>query len=378
MPGSIRVARLSGIPIGIHPLWFLVVGLITLSLGADYYPGRIDGIEPGIAYALGFASALLLFASVVLHELGHSLVARRYGIEIQEIDLWLLGGVAVMKEGPHRPEEELRFALAGPAVSVVIASAFALLALALSGTQLHELQAVAEYQAVVNALIVGFNLLPAFPLDGGRVARALLWRRTGDKARATITAATVSRAFAWGFITLALLSLLVGAVGGLWLGIIGLFLLIASRAEASGMRVHQAFEGHRAGELMSHPVVAIPGNLTIEEAVRRYFVPYRYTAFPVVDHAGKALGLLTLDRVKAARPSERASLLVAALADHNQDLQVDEDQDVAQLLERPAFVRAGRAIVTGSRGEPNGIVSITDVQRALRAAALTEASEDSR
>jgi CBS domain-containing protein len=220
---------------------------------------------------------------------------------------------------------------------------------------------------------VGFNLLPALPLDGSRVARALLWRRTGDKARATSVAAAASRAFAWGFITLAVISLMLGAAGGLWLGVVGFFLLIASRAEASGAQVRQLFEGRRAGQLMSRPVVTVPGDLTLEEAVRSYFVPYRYTAFPVVDHVGRLIGLVSLDRVKAAPPSERPSLLVAATADRDSDLIVGEGEDVADLLERPAFARVGRAIVTGPGGEPVGILSITDVQRALRAAALSSA-----
>jgi Zn-dependent protease len=374
MPGSIRITRLAGIPLGIHPLWLVVVALITWSLGADYYPARVDGIDPGIAYMLGLVSALLLFTSVVLHELGHSLVARRYGIEIQEIDLWLLGGVAVMKEGPRHPEEELRFALAGPAVSAAIAALFALVALALSSTSLVELQAVAEYQAVVNTLIVGFNLLPALPLDGGRVARALLWRRTGDKTRATVVAAGASRGFAWFFMTLAVLSLLAGVPSGLWLGLIGFFLLIAARGEASGAQVRQLFEGRSAGQLMSRPVVTVPEGITVEEAVRAYFVPYRYAAFPVVDRAGRLIGLASLERVKAVPAPERASLLVAAIADRDRDLVAGEDADVADLLERPAFVRVGRAIVTDRDGTPMGILSITDAQRAVRAATLDSTS----
>jgi len=143
MPGSIRVARVAGIPIGIHPLWFAVVALITWSLGAAYYPEVIDGIAPLAAYALGLASALLLFASVLLHELGHALVARRYGIRIDEIDLWLLGGVAVMRDGARRPGEELRFALAGPAVTVVVAIVSGALALLLAGVGIYGVTAYA-------------------------------------------------------------------------------------------------------------------------------------------------------------------------------------------------------------------------------------------
>jgi CBS domain-containing protein len=276
-----------------------------------------------------------------------------------------------MKEGARDPRDELRFALAGPAVSVAIASLFALLAVVLSGTSLVELQAVAEYQAVINVLIVGFNLLPAFPLDGGRVFRALLWRRTGDKATATAIAARTSRAFAWGFITLGFVSLLLGAPSGLWLGVIGFFLLLASGAEAGEARMRRLFEGNRAGQLMSRSVVTVPGELTVDEAVRNFFVPYRYTAFPVVGHRGEVIGLVSLGRVKAVPTSERPSLLVATIADPNPALIVGEHEDVADLLERPAFRLVGRAIVTGPDGRPVGLLSVTDVERAIRAAALT-------
>lgn len=255
MPGSIRVARIAGIPLGIHPLWFAVVALITWSLGAAYYPEEIAGIAPLAAYALGLASALLLFASVVLHELGHALVARRYGIRIEEIDLWLLGGVAVMRDGARRPREEMRFALAGPAVSVVIAVVCGAIALLLSYTSLTAAQALLEYQAAVNLLIVAFNMLPAFPLDGGRVARAFLWARKGDKVAATVVAAALGRVFAFGFIALGAVALAVGIPSGFWFALVGLFLLLASRAEVEQARIQEIFAGRRANQLISHPAV---------------------------------------------------------------------------------------------------------------------------
>ena len=378
MPGSIRVARVAGIPIGIHPLWLVVVALITWSLGAAYYPEVIDGIAPLAAYALGLASALLLFASILLHELGHALVARRYGIRIEEIDLWLLGGVAVMRDGARRPEEELRFALAGPAVTVVIAIVCGALALLLSLTSLTAARVLLEYQAVVNIAIVAFNLLPAFPLDGGRVARAVLWQRKGDKVAATTVAAAVGRVFAIGFIALAAVALAAGIPTGFWFALIGFFLLLASRAELQQARIQEIFAGRRAEQLISHPAVVLPGDLTVEEAIRDYFVPLGYTAFPVADPAGRPLGLLSLATVHRVPAAERSRVSVADLADRNPDLFVERDEDVAEVLGRPAFVRVGRAIVVGPSGEARGLLSITDVERALRATALAPGGNGSR
>ena len=194
--GGVRIGQLAGIPISIHPLWLVIVALITWSLGASYYPDEVSGISSAAAYGLGLLSALLLFASILLHELGHALVARRYGVEIEGIQLWLLGGVAQMKGSSHRPEEELRFALAGPGVTTFIALVFGLAALALPASAPDALVALLAYQAMVNSAILVFNLLPAFPLDGGRVLRSLFWRRTGSVAQATSAAASIGRALA--------------------------------------------------------------------------------------------------------------------------------------------------------------------------------------
>jgi Zn-dependent protease len=212
---SIRLGRLAGIPIGLQPLWLLIVALITWGLGDAYYPDEVPGIAPAAAYALGLVTALLLFASILLHELGHAVVARRHGVEIEEIDLWLLGGVARMKGYPHGAGDELRFALAGPAVTLVVAAVFWLLAAALPASTPAAIEALIAYQAFVNTVILVFNLLPAFPLDGGRIARALIWSRTRDMDRATSIAATIGRGFAYAMIALGLVGAAAGGAGGL-------------------------------------------------------------------------------------------------------------------------------------------------------------------
>lgn len=365
---SLRIGRLAGIPIGVQPLWLAIVALITWSLGAVYYPDRVDGIAPAAAYALGLLSALLLFASILLHELGHSLVARRHGVEIEEIDLWLLGGVARMRGYPKTAGDELRFALAGPAVTLAIAVLFGVIAAVLPAGAPAALRAVVEYQLIVNAAIFVFNMLPAFPLDGGRVARALIWERRGDLSGATTAAAAIGRAFGYGMVGFGALSAVAGAAGGIWLAAIGLFVIFAARAEEDGLKVRTAFAGRKAGRLMAFPAISIPGGLSVAEAVERYFVPYRYTAFPVTD-GEHPVGLIDISHVEAVPAVRRDATRVAEAAIVDPGLVVGEHQDIAELLELPSFQRAGRAIVRTDGGEL-GIVSRTDVERALRAQEL--------
>lgn len=362
---SVRIGRLAGIPIGIQPLWLLIVALITWSLGASYYPEAAPGIAPLPAYALGLLSALLLFASILLHELGHAVVARRHGVEIAEIDLWLLGGVAKMAGYPKTAGDELRFALAGPMVTLVIALVFGGAAAAMPASSADALRAVIEYQAFINAAILVFNLLPAFPLDGGRVARALIWGRTGDLRRATATAALIGRGLGYGMIGLGIFATAAGAVGGLWLAVVGFFVVMAARAEEGGLRVRTAFAGRAAARFMSFPAVTVPADLTVAEAVERFFVRYRYTAFPVVD-GDRVIGLLNVDAVQALAPGDRAAKVVREIAISDPGLFAGEHDDVAELLERPAFQQLGRLIVVTRTGAV-GILSVTDVNRALRA-----------
>jgi Zn-dependent protease len=368
MSRSVRIGRLAGIPIGVQPLWLLIVALITWSLGAVYYPDRVSGIAPLAAYSLGLASALLLFASILLHELGHSLVARRHGVEIEEVDLWLLGGVARMSGYPKAAADELRFAAAGPAVTLAIAVLFGLIAAALPSSTPAALRALVDYQLFVNAAILVFNLIPAFPLDGGRIARALLWMRSGDIAKATHAAAGLGRVIGWGMVGLGLVATALGVLSGLWLALVGVFVAGAAKVEENGLLVRTAFSGREAGKLMSFPALTIPAATTVEEAVRDYFAPRGYTAFPVLD-GERLVGLVDVAAIERVPAGERGAVTVGEVAAYAPGLVVDEHQDVAELLERPAFERVGRAVVVTREGG-FGILSITDVRRVLRALEL--------
>ena len=366
--GDLKIGRLAGIPISIHPLWLLIVALITWSLGSTYYPDQVSGIAPAAAYGLGLASALLLFASILLHELGHAIVARRYGVEIEGIELWLLGGVAKMKGSAHRASEELRFALAGPAVTVVIAVVFGLAVLALPASTPDAVIALLAYQALINAAILVFNMMPAFPLDGGRVLRAILWQRSGSIERATTSAARVGRGFGYGMIALGFLGVFAGAPGLLWLGLIGFFLIVAGRAEESSVALKSTFSGLGLRRVMAVPAMTLDADTTVADAVRDSFATLGYHAFPVIEN-GRPIGLLTLDQVQAASAERRTTSRVGDLADRDPSVFVDEDVTVEQLLGNPAFQRHHRAVVRCHGGQI-GILSATAIDRAVRARSM--------
>ena len=367
---TLRIGRLAGVPIGIQPLWLAIVGLITYSLGHDYFPDQDPGLSSTAAYALGLLSALTLFAGILAHELGHAVVARRRGVEVEEIDLWLLGGVSRLHGEPQEPGDELRFALAGPAVTAVLLAIAVALRLALDSVLGDWGRAALDYQVFVNALILGFNLLPAFPLDGGRVARSLLWLRSGDRERATDQAAAIGRAFGIGLVILGVLTFASAGVGGLWLALIGGFLILAGRAEAQQLHIQHALTGITAAELMSAPVMTVAASATVEEAVSRGFAVHLYGALAVVDDGGRAIGLLPLRTVRAVPAARRAAVSVREAMAADPGLLVDPEMLVTELLRRPEFLRVGRAVVVDGDGRPVGIVSITDVQRRIQAEEL--------
>jgi len=367
------MGRLAGIPIGIHPLWLVVVALITWSLGSEYYPAEVDGLSTAAAYGLGFASALTLFAGILLHELGHAVTARRAGIEVQEIDLWLLGGVARISGEPHRPRDELRFALAGPLVTFGLVVAFAAARIVLGSGGPSWVRALLDYQLYVNGLILGFNLMPAFPLDGGRVLRAELWRRSGSRRDATMRAAAVGRGVGYVLAGLGVLSFLAGAPGGLWFALMGGFIVLAARAEEQGEVVDAALTGRTVAELMSSPAIAIGADASLHDAAQ-LFAAHLYTTFPVVAADGRAVGLLTIDAVRHVPAGRRDQVTVGEVAVDDAGLLVSPDMPLIEAVRLPAFQRLGRLVAVDVDDRVVGILSTTDVHRVLRARELADAS----
>ncbi len=365
---TLPLGRLAGIPIGVQPAWVLIVALITWNLGHSYFPEQDAALSEAAAYVLGFVSALGLFAGILLHELGHAVVARRRGLVVDEIDLWLLGGVARMHGEPRTPRDELAYALAGPAVTAAILAVMGALSVALGTAGPDWIAALIAYQVLVSAAILIFNLIPAFPLDGGRVLRALLWGQFGDQRRATHAAAAIGRTFGYLLVGLGLFSFAGGAgVGGLWILLIGGFIVMAASGEEQGELTQHALANLTVADLMSSPASTLASDLTIAEAIHQGFTQHLYSSFPVVDAGGRALGLVSLRDIRATPPAARGSLRVAGVMINDPRLLVDPALPITELLLLPEFARHGRVVAVDDRdGRPVGLLSVTDIHRRLQ------------
>jgi Zn-dependent protease len=378
---SIQLARVFGIRIGVDYSWFFILFLIIWTL-SDYY----DDVAPGSsAFLLATISALLFFLSILLHEFGHAIVAIRNGIPIQGIDLWLFGGVAKLGRDSDSPGVEFRIAVAGPVVTLVIAAVcMGLGALISSPEEVVESSrfddttsgatlAVLGYLTSINLIVLFFNLIPGFPLDGGRIARAIAWKITGDRNRATRFAGVLGRFVGWAMVGFGIFMVIAwnNLVGGIWLGFIGFFL-----AQAAGSAVAQAdfadrIGGIRVSDVMDAEPVAVPDALPLDQAEQEFFLRYGWPWFPVVDRTGRLVGVVTQEAIASVPERERRTRAVASVMardDGDSGLRARVEDPLADLLGRDGLARLGAVMAVDGDGVLRGIVTIEAVQRALRTA----------
>jgi Zn-dependent protease/CBS domain-containing protein len=288
------------IPIRINPSWVLIYGLITWTLAAGYFPRQLPGLEPLAYWANGLLAALLLFVSVLIHELAHSVVAMRHGLTVHGITLHLLGGVSQLEGEPPDPRTEFRVAAVGPLASFAIAFGLWLVRLAVESAWGD---AILTYLLFVKVAIGVFNLIPGFPLDGGRLLRAIAWNATGDFSRATAMASRVGGAVAIGLVALGVLQAFAGALlNGLWLVLIGLFLRQAAQASYSEVTLRAALGSLPVADVMTRDVVTVPWRATVGDLVRQFW-DHHVTSFPVVDGA-IVRGIATVRDAARVPPAE--------------------------------------------------------------------------
>ena len=378
--GSIKLARVFGIRIGVEPSWFLVLFLIIYLLTGFWR----DEFSANTAFALAVASALLFFASVLLHELGHAAVAKRNGIGIVGIDLWLLGGVAKMDRDTGSAGVEFRVAAAGPAVTLLIAAVcFGLGSLIAGGGGAvdsarfeavagDEVRALLGYLTIVNLTLLVFNLIPAFPLDGGRIARAIVWWRTGDRTKATKVAARLGRGFSFLMIAFgAYLALVQEAlVDGIWLAFVGYFLGQSATQAEKQSELTSRIDGLRVADVMDSEPVAVPADLTLDRAHDEFFLRYGFPWFPVTDPDGRFSGLVTRESVEAVPEADRADRAVASVmaADPREEksgMRVGLEEPLEALLGLEGLTRLGAIMAVDPEGRLRGVVTIDQVRRAL-------------
>jgi Zn-dependent protease len=368
---SLQLARILGIRVGVHATWFVVLFLAILWLQGSFEDVLGDSTQGFVAAAL---AALLFFGSILLHELGHALAARREGIEVAGIDLFFFGGVMKMSRDTTTPGQEFRVAVAGPLVTLGIVLVAGVISVALEGPSgfwdAARLSGSGSFADVVvafvvsmNLVLLGFNLIPAFPLDGGRIARSIAWRITGERAKATRAAAGLGQLFA-------ALLMVYGAYlvfarsdtfGGLWSFFLGWMLGGAARAAVAQSAVTQRLEGVTVADVMDSDPVTIPADLPIRRAYDEFFLRYQWPWFAVVEDDGRLAGLAHRAAVESS-PQELPVRAIAAAGD-----EVPADAPLEALLGSEPLRRLGALMAVDAEGRLRGVITVEQVSRALQA-----------
>jgi Zn-dependent protease len=362
MDGNFSIGRFGGVEVRLHWSLLAVFALIVWSLADGVFPSENPGLSDGTYLAMAIVAAFLFLASILLHELGHSWVARREGIEVDSITLWLFGGVAQFKDRFTSAGAEFRVALSGPLVSIGLGVVFVLIAIA---SLPSAVDGVAAWLGYINLVLAAFNLLPASPLDGGRVLHAALWRAKADYAWATRVASEIGQGFGYLFIALGLVMFVFqGSFSGAWLAFIGWYLLQGARAEARYVATEQALGGVRVRDLMVRQPVTVDADSTIGRFMDEVAWSQRFTTYPVLERA-RPVGLLAFASVAAVPRSEWDTQRVRdTMIPLDQVPLLTEDETAVDALADLSAPRANRGLVVDN-GHLAGLLSITDLARAL-------------
>jgi Zn-dependent protease/CBS domain-containing protein len=362
MDGNLSVGRFGGVELRLNWSLLAVVALIVWSLAEGVFPEMNPRLSHPTYIGMATVAALLFLASIALHELGHSWVARREGIEVDSITLWLFGGVSQLKGRFASPGAEFRVAVAGPLVSIVLGVLFVLIALAGAPSSVD---GVAAWLGYINLILAAFNLLPAAPLDGGRVLNAVLWRAKGDFAWATRVASEVGQVFAYLFIALGIaMFIFQGSFSGAWLAFIGWFLLQGAKAEARYVATEQALGGLRVRDLMARHPVTVDADSTVGRFMDDVASSQRFTTYPVLD-GDRPVGLLAFASVAAVPRSEWDTRRVRdTMIPLDEVPLLTEDELAVDALQELSAPTGNRALVIDN-GHLAGLLSITDIARAL-------------
>jgi Zn-dependent protease/predicted transcriptional regulator len=360
---SLKIGKLFGIPIEVNLSWIVIFGLISYSLGAQWFPKvpQSAGAPQWEFYLLGAITALLFFFSIVLHELSHSLVARAEGGHVDKITLFIFGGVAQIDDEPTTAGREFLMAAAGPGMSIVIALA-ALIAFAVTSSAGLPwwVWSPLQYLAAINFFVGVFNLLPGFPMDGGRVLRSILWGLSRDLLSATRWAVRVGQFIGWSLVVLAVVTALNGNLSFVWLGLIGWFITTLAGQAYRQQVLRSRTSAVAVGEIMSRDPESIDASESLEDAIGEHFLGKGHSRYPVVQD-GSVVGLITLPDVKTVSRSEWHSTRVGDVA--NKDLGglvVAADTPVDKVLQRLSSDKPGALLVVGD-GHLVGIVTRADV-----------------
>jgi len=373
MRPSVRLGRIAHIEVGIHWSVLVIMVLLVWSLAGATLPELAPGSSDSVYWLVAVIGVLLLFASLLAHELAHSVVAERRGVSVDGITLWLLGGVSQLHGEAKTPRDEFDITAAGPLTSVALAFGFgaiAALVAAIGGPTV--LVAGLGWLAAINGLLAVFNLIPGAPLDGGRLLHAAVWHRSGDRARATMVATRAGGRVGYTLIGLGIVLLLLGDLSAAWFVLLGWFLLAASRAEATHELLYGALAGVRVRDVMTPRPIVAPEDVPLSTLVDDWFLGHDCSAFPLVADDGTVTGLITLARVKSTPRHDWDRVTARDVAEPLESLATGApNEPFPEMLERMSGATGGggRALVFDA-GSLVGIITPTDVQRAVDLAAL--------
>ncbi|MBE0476644.1 MAG: site-2 protease family protein [Coriobacteriia bacterium] len=364
---SIRIGSFFGIPVEVNATWFAIFFLFAFLLGFTYFPEQFPGQPLWVDIARGVLTAVLFFASVVVHELSHSLVARAGGVRISRITLFIFGGVAQMEEEPKTPGREALMAFAGPGMSLLLSAVFFLAYVLSANAGAPDLVwAPLQYLAIINLAVAVFNLMPGFPLDGGRVLRAAVWGVTGDLLKSTRWASRAGQFIGYSLVTLAVVAyVFFQSLDFLWIGLVGWFIASIAGNAYRQQLIRSRLADVTVGGVMSPEPVVVPAGITLERLAHDYFLGQRHSRYPVRDD-GQVVGLITLAEAKTVPREQWGDVLVKDVADLDLGrLTVRRNQPLDEVLERLGPEEPGALLVVED-GALTGIVTRSDVIRQLR------------
>ena len=359
----VNLFKLLGFQVRVDLSWIIIAILITWSLSTGFFPFQIEGLDNRTYWIMGVVGALGLFLSIIVHEFSHSLVARKYGLHMKGITLFIFGGMAEMPEDPPSPKAEFMMAAVGPLSSIVIAIVFYIIYSAGVATNIPPpVNGVIFYLAIINGLLAAFNTVPAFPLDGGRVLRSILWGIKGNLRWATRVSANIGSGFGVFLILLGIFSILGGnLIGGMWWFLIGMFLYSAAQSSYQQLVTRKALEGEYVHRFMTTEPITVSPDLTITEVVEDYIYRHHHKMYPVVSGAGKVEGCITTSQIKEVPKAEWQSKRVGDIAARcDKENTIHPDTDAVQALSAMNQTGNSRLMVIED-DKLVGIISLKDL-----------------
>jgi len=364
---GLRLFRILGIQISLNYTWFIVFGLIAWSLASGYFPSRYPDLNRSAHWVMGFLGAFFLFLSVLVHELTHSYIAKKEGIEVKEITLFIFGGVSQLTKEPEDSKKELKMAIGGPLSSLVLALVFWILSLTTRPSpNLRLFAGLLGYLAFINLSLAIFNLIPGFPLDGGRVLRAIYWGKTGSLKKATRIASETGKWIGVGIILMGLFLIMMGnLIGGFWLVIIGIFLRSAAEGGLQQVVMKGALEGVKVRALMSRNMISVPSSFHINQLVEDYFLTHKHTTYPVTE-GERIIGIITMKQVKEVpRNQWREKTVREVMRPIQEEMMLDPDGEAVDALQK--MIRTGEGLLPVVQdGKAIGMITRKDILTLLK------------